>query len=169
MAPTLAALLGLPMPPTCSGRPLRAILEPASKPPRLILLAVLDGMRRDYFDRHASVLPTLTRLRKEGAWFPNAEVSHLPSITSLSHATIATGALPAVHGIVANALFDRISGQPADAYQGLSPRLLMALTLADVDLHGRPGVHRTGKHRRAASLAGHGACAVNGRPSSRPH
>jgi hypothetical protein len=135
--------------------------------PRLILLAVLDGMRRDYFDRHASVLPTLTRLRKEGAWFANAEVRHLPSITSISHATIATGALPAVHGIVANALFDRISGQPADAYPALSPRLLMALTLADVwnlRTDGRAVIIGQGS-TRPDPLARHGACALNAVPS----
>ena len=168
MAPTLAALLGVPMPGTSTGRPQRAILKPGAGRPRLILLAVLDGMRADYFDRHASVLPTLTRLRKQGAWFSNAEVSHLPSITSVGHATIATGAAPRVHGMVANAFFDRVAGHAADVYPNLSPRLLMALTLADawnLETDGRAIIIGQGSTPRAAvALAGHGACLLNGRP-----
>jgi hypothetical protein len=168
MAPTLAALLDMPMPGTSTGRPQGAILKPGTGHPRLILLAVLDGMRADYFDRHASVLPTLTRLRKQGAWFSNAEVSHLPSITSVGHATIATGTLPGVHGIVANAFFDRITGQATDVYPNLSPRLLMALTLADawnLETDGRATIIGQGSTPRAAvGLAGHGACLLNGRP-----
>jgi len=168
MAPTLAALLGVPMPGTSAGRPLRAILNPGPQRPRLILLAVLDGMRVDYFDRHAAALPTLTRLRRQGAWFSNAQVNFLPTITSVAHATIATGADPRVHGIVANALFDRVAGQAADVYPGLSPRLLMALTLADVwslQTDGRAIIIGQGSTVRAAiPLAGHGACLLNGRP-----
>jgi hypothetical protein len=168
MAPTLAALLDVSMPGTSTGRPQRAILKPGTGRPRLILLAALDGMRVDYFDRHASVLPTLTRLRKQGAWFSNAEVSHLASITSVGHATIATGAVPRVHGIVANAFFDRIAGQATDVYPSLSPRLLMALTLADawnLETDGRAIIIGQGSTPRAAvALAGHGACVLNGRP-----
>ena len=54
MAPTLAALLGVPMPATSVGRSLRTIFRPAPARPRLIVLAVLDGMRVDYFDRYAA-------------------------------------------------------------------------------------------------------------------
>lgn len=168
MAPTLAALLDVPMPGTSTGRPLRAIFKPGTGRPRLIVLAVLDGMRTDYFDRHASVLPTLTRLRRQGAWFSNAEVTHLASITSVGHATIATGAPPRVHGIIANAFFDRIADRATDVYPNLSPRLLMALTLADawnLETDGRAIIIGQGSTPRAAvGLAGHGACLLNGRP-----
>ena len=167
MAPTLAALLGVPMPATSVGRSLRTILRPAPPRPRLIVLAVLDGMRVDYFDRHAAVLPTLGRLRRQGAWFTIARLNHLPSITSVGHATIVTGADPRVHGIVANSIFDRIAGQSVDIYPGLSPRHLMALTLADVwSVHtdGRAVIIGQGSTPRAAvPLAGHGGCLLNGR------
>ena len=108
------------------------ILKSRAEPPRLILLAVLDGMRPDYFDRHAAALPTLDRLRRQGAWFSNAQLNYLPTITSVGHTTVATGADPRVHGIAANSSLDWVSGRPADAYPGLSPRHLMALTLTDV-------------------------------------
>lgn len=95
-------------------------------------MVVLDGMRQDYFERHREVLPTLTRLRSAGAWFRNARVNFLPTVTALGHATIGTGADPRVHGIVVNTAFDRISGKPQSPYPDMSPRTLMALTLADL-------------------------------------
>jgi hypothetical protein len=168
MAPTLAELLGVAMPATSVGRSQGTILKVRTDPPRLILLAVLDGMRPDYFDRHAAVLPTLDRLRRQGAWFSNARLNSLPTITSLGHATVATGADPRVHGIVANAFYDWVTGRPADAYPGLSPRHLMALTLADVwniRTKGRAIIVGQGSISRAAiPLAGHGGCLLNGRP-----
>ena len=168
MAPTLASLLGASMPGTIAGRSLRSILEPAAVRPRLIVLAVLDGMRLDYFERHAAVLPTLSRLRKRGAWFSNARVNYLPTITGVAHATIATGADPRVHGIAANSFFDRVTAKATDAYAGLSPRLLMALTVADVwnlRTDGRAVIVGQGSVARAAlPLAGHGACQFNGHP-----
>jgi len=168
MAPTLAELLGVAMPATSVGRSQGTILKARTDPPRLILLAVLDGMRPDYFDRHAAVLPTLDRLRRQGAWFSNARLNSLPTITSLGHATVATGADPRVHGIVANAFYDWVTGRPADAYPGLSPRHLMALTLADVwniRTKGRAIIVGQGSVSRAAiPLAGHGGCLLNGRP-----
>jgi len=168
MAPTLASLLGVPMAATSRGRSLTAILKSVAGPPRLIVLVVLDGMRLDYFDRYAAVLPTLDRLRRQGAWFANARINYLPSITSVAHATIATGADPRVHGIVANSLFDRVTATATDSYPSLSPRHLMALTLSDVwNLHtdGRAVIIGQGSIARAAlPLAGHGACQLNGHP-----
>jgi hypothetical protein len=167
MAPTLASLLGVPMPATSTGRSVRAILKPVTAPPRLIVLAVIDGMRLDYFDRQAAAMPTLDRLRREGAWFNNARIDYVPTITSVAHATIATGADARVHGIVGNSFFDRVAGSGTDSYPGLSPRYLMALTLADVwNLHtdGRAVIIGQGSIGRAAlPLAGHGACQPNGR------
>jgi predicted AlkP superfamily pyrophosphatase or phosphodiesterase len=167
MAPTLGALGGVSMPATTTGRILRSVLKPANERPRLVVLAVLDGMRVDYFDRHASHLPTLTRLRRGGAWFSNARLNYLPSITSLAHASIATGADPRVHGIVGNLLFDRVAGTAVDTYPELSPRNLMALTLADmwnVYTDGRAVIIGQGSTPRAAiPLAGHGKCVLSGR------
>ena len=58
-----------------------------------------DGMRRDYFDRYAASMPTLTALRQQSAWFTQARVNVLPSNTAVGHSTISTGADPRVHGI----------------------------------------------------------------------
>jgi predicted AlkP superfamily pyrophosphatase or phosphodiesterase len=167
MAPTLAELIGVPMPSTCTGRSQSAVLAARTAPPRVVLMAVLDGMRIDYFDRLADTLPNLGRLRREGAWFVDARLNYLPTITSLAHATVATGADPRVHGIVANASYDWVGGRPVDAYPGLAPVQLMALTLADVwsiRTRGRAVVIGQGSAPRAAiPLAGHGSCLLNGR------
>ena len=70
-------------------------------------------MRVDYFDRHASLMPTFDRLRREGAWFANTSVDYLPSVTGLGHATVATGTDPRYHGTTGNSMFDRGRAQGA--------------------------------------------------------
>src|SRR6202171_2585107 len=87
VAPTLAAALGVPMPPTASGRVL-PVLRTAFARPRVVMLLVLDGMRRDYFDKYAGSMPTLTALRRRSAWFTQARVNFLPTNTAVGHSTI---------------------------------------------------------------------------------
>lgn len=168
VAPTLAALLRVSMPAASSGQLLRQALDLSSGPPKVILVAVLDAFRQDYFERYASVLPVLTRLRREGAWFANARVNFIPSATAPGHATVATGADPRIHGITVNHSFNYRSGREEDAYPGLSPHNLMVLTLADVwnlATDGRAVIIGQGSVGYAAgSLAGHGAGILNGRP-----
>jgi arylsulfatase A-like enzyme len=67
VAPTLAAILGLPAPTTMTGRVLTQALSSGSERPRVIFLAVLDGMGTDTFERLFPKLPTLSRLRRDGA------------------------------------------------------------------------------------------------------
>ena len=165
VAPTLAAALGVSMPPSATGRVL-PILRPSFGRPRVVFLLVLDGMRRDYFDRYASDMPTLTALRRRSAWFNQARVNVLPSNTGVGHSTISTGAGPAVHGVTANNFYDHVNRRREDYFSGFSPQVLMALTLADVwqlATSGRAVVVAQGSIARAATpLAGHGACQPNG-------
>jgi len=118
LAPTLARMLGVVLP-GATGRPLDEALVAGTRPPRAMLLLVLDGMRADYLDRFSAELPTLARLRREGAAFDHARVTYAPSITSAGHATIATGTDPRLHGIVTNTIFDRTSGKDADIFPAL--------------------------------------------------
>ena len=53
------------MPPTATGHAL-SVLKTGMAPPRVVVLIVLDGMRRDNFDRYATLMPTLTALRQRG-------------------------------------------------------------------------------------------------------
>jgi type I phosphodiesterase/nucleotide pyrophosphatase len=157
VAPTLAASLGVQMPPTTTGRVL-PVLRRGFDRPHVVMLIVLDGMRRDYFDRYAASMPTLTPLRQQSAWFPQAQVNVLPSNTAVGHSTISTGADPRVHGITGVSVYDRIHGRRDDLFAGGLPRDLMALTLADVwqlATAGRAIVLAQGSIDRAATpLAG---------------
>lgn len=79
--------------------------------PKLVMLVVVDQFRYDYFPRfrdhyNGGFITLLDR----GANFVDAHVEHYPAITSLSHATIMTGATPAITGIVGNDWYDREAG-----------------------------------------------------------
>ena len=167
VAPTLAAALGVHMPPTSTGRVL-PVLKTGMAPPRVVMLVVLDGMRRDYFDRYATLMPTLTVLRQRGAWFAQTQLNILPSNTAVGHSTIATGTDPAVHGVTGTNVYDRIGRVRHDIFAGAEPGDLMALTLADIwqlATSGRAIILAQGSIDRAATpLAGHGACQLNGVP-----
>lgn len=165
--PTLGALIGAPPAATYTGRVLAEVIAPGARRPRIVLLVVLDGMRADYFDRYAGVMPTLMRLRREGAWFSQVRANTLPTVTGVGHATIGTGSDPRFHGITVNNLFNRTTGRSQPVYAGLDPGELMALTLADVwnlTTDGRAVIiGHGGAIRATAGLVGRGACLVNGR------
>ncbi len=124
VAPTLATALGVQMPPTTTGRVL-PVLRPDFARPRVVLLLVLDGMRRDYFDRYAASMPTLTALRQRSAWFSQALVNFLPTNTAVGHATISTGTDPRVHGITGVSVYDRTHRRRHELFAGGMPQDLM--------------------------------------------
>ena len=165
VAPTLAAALGVQMPPTATGHVLPVLRTDFARP-RVVMLIVLDGMRRDYFDRYAASMPTLTSIRRHSAWFDQARVNFLPTNTAVGHSTISTGTDPRVHGITGVSVYDRTRRQRHDMFARAMPQVLMALTLADVwqlATAGRSIILAQGSIDRAATpLAGHGACQLNG-------
>ncbi len=167
VAPTLAAALGVQMLPTVTGRVLPVLRTDFARP-RVVMLVVLDGMRRDYFDRYAASMPTLTALRQRSAWFTHAEVNFLPTDTPAGHSTISTGTDPGVHGITGVSVYDRTHRRGHDLFAERMPQDLMTLTLADVwqlETAGRAVILAQGSIDRAATpLAGHGACQLNGTP-----
>ena len=167
IAPTLGALIGAAPIQTYTGRVLTNAIAPGVARPRIVVVMVLDAMRADYFDKHAEVMPTLSRMRREGAWFSEGRTITLPTVTGVGHATIGTGTDPRIHGITVNALYNRISGRSQPAYDQLDPRELMALTLADawnIATDGRAIIiGQGGAIRATAGLVGRGACIVNGR------
>ena len=166
IAPTLARAMGLPMP-SVTGRVLTAALRPGAPAPRAVVLLVLDAFRADYLERYAPQIPTLSRLRREGASYDRARVTHLPTITSVGHATIATGTEPRFHGIVANTVYNRVKGEVQDAFPQYSPESLSALTLADLwnlETDGKAAIVVQTSTSGAGGLAGRGACVLNGRP-----
>ena len=167
VAPTIAQAIGLPMS-GVTGHALAAALRPGAPVPKAVVLLVLDAFRADYLDKHAAVLPNLSRLRREGASFERARVNHLPTITTVGHSTIATGTDARFHGIVANSSWDRIAAKVAEPFPKYSPANLMSLALADrwmAQTDGRAVVVAQSSTPSATALAGHGACFFNGRPA----
>jgi predicted AlkP superfamily pyrophosphatase or phosphodiesterase len=78
--------------------------------PSLVVVLVVDQMRGDYVDKFLSQWTGgLKRLVEQGAWFRQAAYPYAATETCVGHATISTGALPATHGMVANAWWDRDS------------------------------------------------------------
>jgi hypothetical protein len=167
LAPTLGAIIGAPATATYTGHVLPNVMAAGAARPRIAMVIVLDGMRADYFDKHADVMPTLSRMRREGAWFAGARTNVLPTVTGVGHATIGSGTDPRFHGIAVNNLFNRVTGKFQPAYDRLDPRELMALTLADTWNDATDGkaviIGQGGAMRATAGLVGRGACLVNGR------
>jgi predicted AlkP superfamily pyrophosphatase or phosphodiesterase len=156
-----------------------ALHAQAPRPPRLVVVLVVDQLRSDYLERHRDQLTGgLRRIVDEGAVFENAAFPYLNTVTCAGHATIGTGALPFRHGMVLNAWYDRAtraSTSCADdptvkniSYHGIdnsapySGRRLLVPTLADrlrEQARGRV-VSLSLKARSAIGLAGRGGDAV---------
>ncbi len=159
-------MIGAQSLPTYTGRVLNEAIAGSTRP-RVVTVMVLDAMRADYFDKHASVMPTLTRMRKEGAWFSQARIKTQPTVTGVGHANIGTGSEPRFHGIVVNTTFNRATGKSQEAYDQLDTRELMALTLADAWNLQTDGaaiiIGQGGAIRATAGLVGRGACLISGK------
>jgi arylsulfatase A-like enzyme len=69
-----------------------------------VVVCVFDGLRPDLVT--AERMPNLARFAGTGTWFREAR-SVFPSMTRVATTSIATGAPPAVHGIVGNAFLFR--------------------------------------------------------------
>ncbi len=73
-----------------------------------VVVISIDGLVPDYYrnpDRYGLKIPTLRRLRNEGA-FADAVIGVYPSVTYPSHTAIVTGARPRDHGIYFNRIFE---------------------------------------------------------------
>jgi len=167
----LTVLLGLAAP-AASAAP--------GRPPKLIVVFVVDQMRGDYIDRYASQWTGgLHRLITEGAWFRRAAYPYLTTVTCVGHATITTGTFPRTHGIVGNGWFDRDLGRSVRCSEdpaattisygdpvtgGDSPHRLLVPALSDELRSQLPGPTRvvtfSMKQRTAIMLGGRRADAV---------
>jgi predicted AlkP superfamily pyrophosphatase or phosphodiesterase len=84
--------------------------RPAPRPraPKLVVLLSIDQMRGDYIDRYQHQWSKgLKRLITEGAWFRQADYPYYSTVTCAGHASISTGTVPAVHGMILNQWWER--------------------------------------------------------------
>lgn len=80
--------------------------------PKLIVGIVVDQMRNDYIYRYWNRYSEggFKRLVNTGFYFKNANYNYIPTYTGPGHCSIYTGAVPRVHGIIANDWFVKKNG-----------------------------------------------------------
>lgn len=85
----------------------------AQEQPKLVLQITVDGLRGDFLSRFANVLGEggFRYLLDRGIHYSNAHYQHANTETIVGHVSLATGTVPAVHGMVANVWFDREQGR----------------------------------------------------------
>jgi hypothetical protein len=83
--------------------------------PKLILQITVDQLRGDLPNKFLKNMGEggFRYLMESGIWYANAHYSHSNTETVVGHTTLATGAVPAVHGMVSNVWFDRDTGKLA--------------------------------------------------------
>jgi predicted AlkP superfamily pyrophosphatase or phosphodiesterase len=85
----------------------------AASQPRLILQITVDALRGDLPERFSALYGKggFNYLLKEGIHYTNANYTHANTETIVGHASLATGAVPATHGMIGNVWFDREEGR----------------------------------------------------------
>ena len=85
----------------------------SSSQPKLILQITVDALRGDLPERFAGLYGEggWNYLLNEGVHFTNANYTHANTETIVGHTSLATGALPATHGMIGNVWFDREEGR----------------------------------------------------------
>lgn len=119
--------------------------------PKLILQITVDGLRADLLDRYANNFGEggFALLLNNGVVYSNARYLHANTETIVGHTTLATGATPAVHGMVGNVWYNAGSGELGynieDSNAPLLPTTLDAVEGAQVD----PAQRRAGSKGRS--------------------
>jgi predicted AlkP superfamily pyrophosphatase or phosphodiesterase len=94
----------------------RAFGQSTADKPALIVGIVIDGLKYDWIERYWNLLGEggIKKLIKQGTGFTDASVPFLLADQGSSHASISTGAPPAVHGIVSENWYSRLRGEPVN-------------------------------------------------------
>src|SRR5262249_28653132 len=133
---------------------------PAAVPPRpkLCVLLVAEQFRSDYLSQFAGLFGPggFRRLMEEGAFLPDCRMAS-SSFSASGLATIATGAYPEAHGIVAESWYDAASKKVVPA----------SASLNQADTLGDQVAGRGGRVFAAAMNRTHAELLVRGAPSSR--
>src|SRR4051795_3323433 len=79
--------------------------------PKLVVGIVVDQMRWDYLYRYASRYSDngFKRLISDGFSCENTFIPYMPTYTAPGHTCIYTGSVPAIHGIIGNNWYDRLT------------------------------------------------------------
>lgn len=98
----------------------------ANPTPRLVVGMVVDQMRWDYLTRFNERFGKggFKRMLKEGFSCDNAMIPYAQTVTASGHATIYTGSVPSIHGIVGNEWYDKLLQKQVYCVEDDSVRLL---------------------------------------------
>ena len=101
--------------------------------PKLVLQITVDQLRGDQLTRYQERFGEggFRYLMEQGVYFTNANYEHANTETIVGHTSLATGAVPATHGMVANVWFDHELGRLV--YNIEDPRYHLLSAGADVD------------------------------------
>jgi predicted AlkP superfamily pyrophosphatase or phosphodiesterase len=88
-------------------------LSSLAQKPKLIVGIVVDQMRVDYLTRYESKFGEggFKKLIKGGYFNKNANFNYVPTYTGPGHASIFTGSVPRVNGIISNDWYDKKTGK----------------------------------------------------------
>jgi Type I phosphodiesterase / nucleotide pyrophosphatase len=106
--------------------------------PKLFILLVAEQFRSDYLARFSSLFGPggFRRLMEEGAYFPDCRM-RASTFSATGIATIATGAYPDAHGIVAESWYDPATRKMAAAQASLNLSSTVADQIASADPRNR--------------------------------
>lgn len=117
-----------------------------NKKPKIVVGLMVDQMRWDYLYKYQNRYGEsgFTRLLREGFSCQNTFVCHFPTVTAAGHASVYTGSVPAINGIIENSWYDRMMGREVSnvldtsvriigsaSAEGRSPRNLLTTTIGD--------------------------------------
>lgn len=149
--------------------------------PKLIVQLVVDQLRGDLLQQYHKEFSAagFNYLLDHSINYQNAHHPHANTVTCVGHATIATGAFPTLHGVIANEWFDRThhktvscmedqsskilpTSRSHSTLEGRSPRNLLASTLSDELILAQKGraFAVAFKDRSAITLGGHAGKAL---------
>lgn len=116
------------------------------KKPKLVVGIVLENFNPDYLEKYSSDFSNdgFKRLINKGAYYKNASYPYMYSLTGVDQASIFTGCMPANHGVISHAWYNRfykkaIDNIAPDNYSSsrkerenyFSPKKLLAASLGD--------------------------------------
>ncbi|MBM6992742.1 MAG: alkaline phosphatase family protein [Prevotella sp.] len=135
--------------------------------PRLVVNITIDQLRSDYIEAFTPLYNAggFRRIMREGLVYDSAEYPFSPVDKASATATLATGASPFYHGIIATRWLDHETLQPVlcvdDNKDGSSPQRLKTSTIGDelkINTNGAAIIYSFASNKEAAILsAGHAA------------
>ena len=153
------------------------ITPAVAEQPKLIVQLTVDQLRGDLLHRYQKHFVNqrnrkgFNRFLEQGLTYTNTHYRHAATLTAVGHATLATGATPSQHGIIANNWFDPVNAAKmycvadqsvtllGDEGYAASPANLTAATFSDQLHMGSNGKSKifgvSIKDRGAVLLAGH--------------